>query len=105
MGQQLYENPIPPLVHIDNGVCKICMELGLQLNRDKDMFKRITDHADEEQSIKDAIQNFSSASLQISKLEVELEILAEQKAQARRGTKKHYDPIIKPIKSALTQEK
>ena len=104
-GRQLYENLIPPLLHIDNGVCKIMMDECQKLNREKDMQVRIANNGDEEQKIRNAVALYNSSSAKTNELEAELHTLIAQRQQAIKGTKKSFDGIIQETKKSLTAVK
>jgi hypothetical protein len=105
IGRQLYENLIPPLLHIDNGVCKICMDECQKLCREKDMQVRIANNGADEQMIRDAVALYNSSSVKTKELEAELDNLIDQRQQAINGTKKSFDGIIKETKKLLTAVK
>ena len=111
IGKELYENPIPPLLHIDMGICKIVIELCEDLSIKKDLEARICNYNNKEskeaevETLRNAIQQFITSSEEIKEFEEEIVDLAKQKERALRGQKGPVQANIKITKQKLKKSK
>ena len=76
IGKEFYENPIPLLLHIDMGICKIVIELCEDLSIKNDLEARIRNYSNEEskevETLRNAVQQFMTSSEEIKEFEEEL---------------------------------
>ena len=105
VGRDLYENVIPPTLHIDNGQGTFGMELSLNIQKEKAMLFRFANQAIETPKLQEQIEIYRKFKIDIEKLTETFKVLEKQRSDAEWGTRMHFDGDISDTKALLKSAK